>query len=143
MTETEIIANDHAGDAQIPHQDIGDEVLRRATERCRGAVAENATTMKDYNVDCRYGRGRAGMNNVVFLFATVLLAALVVPAAESATPSTNLVAIKAGRLLDGQTYDEFPASSEKLVPDSAALLALKERLASLPTPWSSSLPHQR
>jgi hypothetical protein len=50
---------------------------------------------------------------------------------------------KAGRVLEGQTYDEFPASSRKPMPDAAARVTLKERLASLPTPWSSSLLHSR
>jgi len=50
---------------------------------------------------------------------------------------------KTGRVLDGQTYDEFPASSEKPIPDVATRVALRERLAALPTPWSSSLLHSR
>ena len=50
---------------------------------------------------------------------------------------------KAGRTLQGQTYDEFPASSVKAVPDAATRGALKERFALLPTPWSSSLLHSR
>jgi protein gp37 len=50
---------------------------------------------------------------------------------------------KAGRVLEGQTHDEFPAPSEKPIPDAATRVALKERLASLPTPWSSSLLHSR
>jgi protein gp37 len=50
---------------------------------------------------------------------------------------------KTGRVLDGQTYDEFPASSEKPIPDAATRVALKGRLAALPTLWSSSLLHSR
>lgn len=50
---------------------------------------------------------------------------------------------RAGRMLDGRTYDEVPASSLKPVPDSATLAALKERLVSLATPRSSSSLHSR
>jgi len=50
---------------------------------------------------------------------------------------------KAGRILEGWTYDEFPASSTTPVPDAATLVALRVRLESLPTPWSSSLLHSR
>ena len=36
---------------------------------------------------------------------------------------------KTGRLLDGQTYDEFPERSSRQVPDLATLTAIREELS--------------
>ncbi len=52
----------------------------------------------------------------------------IVATARASHSSSNSGA-KTGRLLDGQTYDEFPERSSRQVPDLATLTAIREELS--------------